>query len=365
MRGASRRGAKRSGVPASSALRVLVCGCGAVTERFYAPAFHALEAEGLIRIVGLVDASDQRVAHVGADFPTARQYRHLDQGLADAVAELVIVATPHQFHKDHTIASLLAGNHVLCEKPLALSSSDCDEMIGAAERVGCLLGVGHFRRFFPSVQAIRSAIEAGVMGRLVSFAAFEGEIYRWPVTWPSSYARGANARGVFTDIGPHALDLLSWWLGELRMVSYSDDAVDGIEVNCRADLETVDGARGALRMSRDTVLPNRHLITFERGWLAYKCDVPDQFELGWSGAPHRARRYPGRAGADVSDVGFPVLRGAGAPRERLPPPASKCRRRHTRHRAVARLGPRCARWHRPHRALLRSEVTLERTLAWR
>ena len=37
-------------------------------------------------------------------------------------------------------------------------------------------------------------------------------------------------------MGPHALDLLSWWLGDLRVVSYSDDAVDGIEVNCRVEL---------------------------------------------------------------------------------------------------------------------------------
>ena len=115
-------------------------------------------------------------------------------------------------------------------------------------------------------------------------------------------------------------------------------------------------------MSRDTALPNRHVLTFERGWLAYKFDVPDQFEWGVkrcaSPRPHR----PGRTGADISDVGFPVLSGARAPRS-----AFLLQLRNVvaavRHRAVARLSPGRTRRHRSHRALLRREVALERTVA--
>jgi predicted dehydrogenase len=260
------------------ALQVLICGCGAVTERFYLRPLHELATEGLIRVAALADPAEERTARIGAQFPKARRHGSLQEALRAIRPDLVIVASPHRLHKEHTLASLSAGSHVLCEKPLALTAADCDEMIAAAERQQRVLGVGHFRRFFPSVQAIRSAIQAEVLGRPVSFAAFEGEIYRWPVSSP--------AGGVLADIGPHALDLLSWWLGPLSLASYSDDAIDGVEVNCRLELETAGGVRGTLRLSRDTVLPDRHVLEFERGWLAYRCDVPDRFEWGWNGATH-------------------------------------------------------------------------------
>src|SRR5690242_11958951 len=227
------------------ALQVLICGCGAVTERFYLGPLQELQSEGLIRVAALADPAEERTARIGAELRDARRHRDLHEGLRAVQPDLVIVASPHHLHKEHTLASLAAGSHVLCEKPLALTGADCDEMIAVAEREQRLLGVGHFRRFFPSVQAIRSAIRAEVLGRPVSFAAFEGEIYRWPVSSPGS--------GVLADVGPHALDLLSWWLGDLSLAEYSDDAIDGVEVNCRVELETAGGIRGTLRLSRDTV----------------------------------------------------------------------------------------------------------------
>jgi predicted dehydrogenase len=279
----------RFGGDGGSALRILVCGCGAVTERFYLPALQELERDGRIRIDGVVDPNRHRAAQIGGQFRTSREYAELEPGLTDVQPDLVIVASPHQFHKEHALAGLRAGSHVLCEKPLALSPEDCDVMIETAEHEGRLLAVGHFRRFFPSVQAIRSIVRAELMGRPVSFEAFEGDIYRWPLAWSGSYRRADVGGGVLADLGPHTLDLLAWWLGDLRLVGYSDDAVDGIETNCRADLETDSGVRGTLRLSRDTELPDRHVLTFERGWIGYKCDVPDQFEWGWDGASHSHR----------------------------------------------------------------------------
>jgi len=82
------------------------------------------------------------------------------------------------------------------------------------------------------------------------------------------------------DVGAHTIDLLLWWLGEVADVQYEDDAMGGIETNCRLRLTMTSGAKGVVQLSRDWPLPNRYGIECEKGWIAYVCDVVDRVEWG-------------------------------------------------------------------------------------
>jgi len=106
-------------------------------------------------------------------------------------------------------------------------------MVEAADKAGCLLAVGHFRRFFPSTKMVKEILDAALLGAVRSFRFLDGEIYNWPARTASPFDRAEAGGGVLIDIGAHTLDLLLWWLGNEAEVLYQDDALGGVEANCR------------------------------------------------------------------------------------------------------------------------------------
>lgn len=278
----------------SKPITVALVGCGAVSEVLYAKALDAMALEGLTETVALVDPNSEQSAKIGKMLSTARQYRDLDAMFAEFTPDLAIIATPHKFHVNLTTACLEKGIHVLCEKPMALSTMECDRMTAAAERAGRLLAVGHFRRFFPSCIAIKEILDSHLLGPVQSFRFLEGEAYSWPARSASFFNRKEAGGGVLIDAGAHTLDLLLWWLGDVLDVIYEDDAMGGVEANCRLHLRMANGAEGVIQLSRDWPLPNRYIINCEKGWVSYTCDVVDRIEWGLHGSEHglRAQIHP-------------------------------------------------------------------------
>lgn len=263
-------------------VRVVIAGCGAVTELHHLPAFGRLTGD--VQIVGLVDPSSARRDACHELAPNAATFADLGDALAALSPDEVVVASPAALHLDQTLMSLAAGAHVLCEKPLALTGAACTEMIEAADRAGRVLGVGLMRRFFPSVQAIASVVRDGVLGAPLSFQVLEGVSFEWPVKSAHPFQRGGGG-GVLFDAGPHLIDLLQLWFGELALLEYADDAMGGVEANCTIRLAAAGGVTGTIRMSREVLLPNRHVIQCEGGWVAYHYDIADRFYWGWNGSP--------------------------------------------------------------------------------
>src|SRR5512140_569179 len=114
---------------------------------------------------------EAKVVVVADPVEEARQQAMQDSdvpGLADAAevlarreVEAVIIATPNYLHKEHTLAAAAAGKHIFCEKPMALSVADCDEMIAAADRAGVKLMVGQvLRLLFPFARVAELARES-------------------------------------------------------------------------------------------------------------------------------------------------------------------------------------------------------------
>ena len=141
-------------------IKFALIGCGRIGER------HAghIHEKGVLTAVCDVDAGK---AESLAKKYHAKSYTSLEELLAsEKDIDVVSVCTPNGLHAEHSIKALKAGFHVLCEKPMAINSFDCGEMIKVAEKMNRRLFVIKQNRYNPPVVAIREAIDAGKLGKI-------------------------------------------------------------------------------------------------------------------------------------------------------------------------------------------------------
>jgi len=122
-----------------------------------------LEEDPNFRVAAVADSLDDRRREAVDRFSCAA-YADYHDLLADPNVELVVVAAPSHLHAPITIEALRAGKHVLCEKPMALSTQEADAMIDAANQAGRLLSVFHNRRFDPDFLKVKEVIDSGKLG---------------------------------------------------------------------------------------------------------------------------------------------------------------------------------------------------------
>jgi predicted dehydrogenase len=101
------------------------------------------------------------------DLGGVAQYAELDAMLADPALDLIDICLPTALHADAAIKSLIAGRHVLCEKPIALQAADGAAIVAAAEKAGRMLMIGHVLPFFPEYRFAYEAITGGTYGRML------------------------------------------------------------------------------------------------------------------------------------------------------------------------------------------------------
>ena len=137
-------------------LRTGIIGCGKVTDLHVAALRDAPQSD----FAAVCSRSGDK-ARAYAQRYGVKGYDNVDEMIADARLDAVVICTPHPFHAGPAIAAVRRGCHVLVEKPLAANLADCDAMIEAARTAGVTLGTVCQRRFYPPCQRIRRAIDAG------------------------------------------------------------------------------------------------------------------------------------------------------------------------------------------------------------
>ncbi len=140
--------------------------------------------------------------------------------VTDNKIDLVIVCTPHKFHRQAAVEAALAGANVLVEKPLASDLEDCDAIIDACRTNDVKLGVISQRRWYEPVKRIKEAIEKGKIGKpvlaTVTILGWRDKAYydsdAWRGTWDM------EGGGVLVNQSPHQLDLMLWYMGDIDEV---------------------------------------------------------------------------------------------------------------------------------------------------
>lgn len=193
-------------------INFVLIGCGRIGNR------HAEHILNFGNLLAVCDTDQEKALSFGKSFNCNSYFSLEDLFLNEKKAQVASICTPNGLHASHTIKSLNAGLHVLCEKPMALSVHDCGEMIKAAENANRRLFIVKQNRFNPPVAAVKKAIDEGKFGKIysVQLSCFwnRNEDY-YKNSWKGT--RELDGGTLFTQFS-HFVDLLYWMIGDIKKV---------------------------------------------------------------------------------------------------------------------------------------------------
>lgn len=235
----------------------VIVGAGGISKA-YAQAF----VQGLpFALVGVADIRREAAEEVAA-LVGATAWENVDQMVAELRPTAAIVCTPPATHPEVCIRLMEQGVHVLCEKPLAINSTEALRMAAAAERCGVVFSMGSKFRFVADVQKAREIIEAGILGDIIlfenTFAGFVDMSRRW------NSQPAISGGGVLIDNGTHSVDILRYLLGSITELQVVEGRrVQNLAVEDTAHLfaRTASGAMGSIDLSWSMNKVQPHFIS--------------------------------------------------------------------------------------------------------
>jgi predicted dehydrogenase len=189
----------------------LIC-YGTAARVFHAPVIESVPQLKLLKVVERSGDESRR------RYPRAEVVRDADELLRDDGINLVVVATPNASHFELARRSLLAGKHVVVEKPFTNTSEEALELIELARRQGRLLTVHHNRRWDGDFLTVREILKAGLLGRLVEYESHYDRFRDRPRegAWREE---GGPGGGILFDLGSHLIDQALVLFGRPRAVT--------------------------------------------------------------------------------------------------------------------------------------------------
>ncbi|GAA0240724.1 Gfo/Idh/MocA family oxidoreductase [Rhodanobacter caeni] len=176
-----------------------LCAFGMSGRMFQAPFLHAMDEFSLHAVV------ERHTKRVASTYPDIRSYDSIETMLADPAIELVVVNTPNVDHFDHVRMALLAGKHVVVEKPFSVTSAQAAEMVELAARQQRKLVAFQNRRWDSDFLAVREVVEKGLLGQLIE-AEFHYDRYEKNLSAKAHKEVAHPGTGVIYDLGPHLID---------------------------------------------------------------------------------------------------------------------------------------------------------------
>lgn len=205
-------------------VRLALIGCGAAARSYYLPALRALPPSHL----WLVDTNEALARQMAADLGTGNYARH-HHDVLDKV-DGVIIALPHSLHFPVALDCLRSDLHVLCEKPVAETGNEVQQLLNEACARGVTISVNNTRRLFPSFARVKELVSSNAIGCLWSIRMVQASKFDWASATGFYVDPRVSSKGVLLDEGAHALDLVCWWLdGKPNLVGYRDDSFGGPE----------------------------------------------------------------------------------------------------------------------------------------
>jgi predicted dehydrogenase len=282
-----------------------------------------------VPILGVLGSSADRGADRARALGVARAYATLDDVLSDPGVQVVHVTSPNALHYPQVKQILAAGRHVICEKPLAMTSAQSAEMVDLARASGKIAAVCYNTRFYPLNQHARGMVAAGDLGdiRLITGSYHQDWLAKdtdW--NWRLEADEGGVLRSV-GDIGTHWMDLTSFITGQRIAAVMADLAtffpvrqkpLGPVETFSAAkgptkprtittdDAATIllryaDGARGVMSTSQIS-MGRKNALTWEIAGSAasasWHAETPDHLWIGHrDGANQILQRDPGQMNA--------------------------------------------------------------------
>ena len=240
-------------------LRVGVLGCGQIAQAaHFESCLKARNAE----LYAICDVAEDLRTRMAATYAPHKAYADYDAMLADPALEAVIIATADPFHVPASIRALEAGKHVLCEKPVAASLEDVEELAAIVHKSGRVFQIGHMKRFDEGLMAARRFIDDG-MGKLIALKAWYCDsTHRYAMTdavqpviissasarKPATNPKADLKRYYMLAHGSHLVDTARFFAGEIASVRAR--LSDRLGAHCWfVDVDFANGALGHLDLT--------------------------------------------------------------------------------------------------------------------
>jgi xylose dehydrogenase (NAD/NADP) len=233
----------------------------------------AIRTSGRSDLIAVASRDRQKAEAYAADWEIAQVFGSYEEMLASDAVDAVYVSLPNYLHAEWSIKALEAGKHVLCEKPIAISVAEVDQMIAAADRTGLALAEGFMYRHHPQTKLIGDWIHSGRLGEITyfhaifNFTGMDADNVRLVPEWGggalwdigvyplslAQYVMGGPPEAVIGDqvVGDTGVDML--FAGQLR---YSGGRMAHISCSFNTPLHTfaeIIGTKGTLTLYRPFV----------------------------------------------------------------------------------------------------------------
>jgi len=269
-----------------------------------------------VPVLGVLGSSPQKSREAADKLGSLHPYDSFDQLLNDDRVQVVHIASPNRYHFEQCRQALLAGRHVVCEKPLAMTSFETNELVRlAAGRPKQAAAVCYNVRSYPLNHEARTRLqELGPLHHVTGSYVQDWLLNETDFNWRVLASEGGPLRAV-ADIGTHWLDLIQFVTGHgisavcadlqtclpERLRPAESIATFNSESNRRVSAERVaidtedfgsvllrfdNGARGAFHVSQVTAGRKnclRYEIAAQNGALAWSSEQPDELWLGHRG----------------------------------------------------------------------------------
>ena len=272
-------------------IRVGIVGLGFMGKMHFR-CYRALEG---VEVAAICDTDKARFADTGGtagniegaeaplDFTGIGLYDDFDSMVASADLDALSVTLPTYMHRDYTVRALQAGLHVLCEKPMALTVEDGEEMVAAARRSGKRLQIGHCIRFWPEYAKTKEIIDSGQYCG-VRAATFQRLSLTPTWTWEDWLLDAEKSGSAAVDLHVHDSDYVQYVFGMpaavfSRAVGGSTGNCDHIVTQYLYGNERVITAEGGWSMAPSFGFEMSFNVLLDRATIVYDCTRAPAFKV--------------------------------------------------------------------------------------
>lgn len=215
-----------------------IAGCGRFAENSFLPAMRSLRKSS---VESLYSRDNNRAKTLAQKFGVHRYFDDYDEFLNSDI-NAVFIASENSRHYEQVIKAAKAGKNILCEKPLAITSQQAEEMVKVCKENNVLLAVNYVHRFHPLVIKAKELIMDQKLGKLVSIDVHFN--FDFPPDNNFRFKKHLSGGGALRDIGTHMIDLLRFFGGEI-------ESIDGFIDNLIYKSEVDDFALGVVKFAKD------------------------------------------------------------------------------------------------------------------
>lgn len=202
-----------------------VAGCGRYSEFTFIPTLHLLRRSTLNSVFS---TNGERAKFISEKYGALNYYNNYDEFLKSDI-DAVYIGSANNNHYEEVIKAAKAGKNILCEKPLALTYAQADEMVKVCKQNNVLLSINYPLRFHPSILKAKELMDNQLLGRLISISVSYN--FDLPPDTNFRFKKEESGGGALRDVGTHMIDLLRFFGGEITEISgVMDNIIYGGEV---------------------------------------------------------------------------------------------------------------------------------------